>query len=453
LIGDPVGTLARVPLAGGAPRELLENVFEVDWSPDGSAFAVVRKAQNGFRLEYPAGNLLYETAGWISGTRFSRTGDRIAFIDHPARGNMGGAVAVVDLKGNKRTLGPNFIDARGLAWSASGAEIFYTASNVPAITAVYAVDLSGKQRLVMPSTGNLTLQDVAPDGHLLLSQSSLRLALMVQAEGQAEPRDLSWMDRSMLADLSADGKTVVFLEAGGAEAAQKAAGAIYLRKTDGSPAVKLAGGTVSRLSPDGRFVIATSKDSFSDELLLLPTGAGEQKAVPLGPLTLTWDPIWFPDGKRILARAREGQGKSRLWVLDLAGAAPRAITPEGIGVSFVVSPDGSQVVVHDPQGRLAMYPAAGGDSRAVPGAEPDEVPAGWSADGSALFVLQPRQTPPTIRRLDLASGRHEPLATLAMPDPAGTGPIFAAVVNADGRSLAYNYEINLHDLYLVDGVR
>ena len=37
------GTLARVPLEGGAPRELLENVSLADWSPDGRGLAVVHK--------------------------------------------------------------------------------------------------------------------------------------------------------------------------------------------------------------------------------------------------------------------------------------------------------------------------------------------------------------------------------------------------------------------------
>jgi predicted Ser/Thr protein kinase len=49
------GTLARVPLSGGAPREIARGVLGADWSPDGSSFAVVRQVGGKYRLEYPFG--------------------------------------------------------------------------------------------------------------------------------------------------------------------------------------------------------------------------------------------------------------------------------------------------------------------------------------------------------------------------------------------------------------
>src|SRR5271156_3679730 len=77
-----VGTLARLPVGGGAPRPVLDSVQYADWAPDGKDFAVVRfvPASHVYRLEYPVGKVLYETAGWISHPRFSRDGKRIAFL-------------------------------------------------------------------------------------------------------------------------------------------------------------------------------------------------------------------------------------------------------------------------------------------------------------------------------------------------------------------------------------
>src|SRR5262249_39786331 len=46
-----VGTLARVPMEGGAPREILERVREADWSPDGTQLAIVHEVQGTDRLE------------------------------------------------------------------------------------------------------------------------------------------------------------------------------------------------------------------------------------------------------------------------------------------------------------------------------------------------------------------------------------------------------------------
>jgi eukaryotic-like serine/threonine-protein kinase len=257
----------------------------------------------------------------------------------------------------------------------------------------------------------------------------------------------------VLADVSQDGKTLVFLETGGAQESQKASGAIYLRKTDGSPAIRLAEGSVSRLSPDGKYVLAAPGPEFADELQLVPTGAGELVKVPLSGLRLSWDPLWFPDGQHILARAREGQARSRLWVLDLQGGKPRPVTPEGVGVAYVLSHDGTEVAAQDSQGKLWRWPVAGGEGKEVIGARPADVPVGWSPDGQALFVYAARDAAAGIRKLDLASGKQDPWRPLTLPDPSGTGPIFSALVAADGQSFAYNYEINLQDLYLVEGVR
>ncbi len=452
-LGRPVGTLARVPIGGGAPRELIESVFEADWAPDGASLAVVRSGGGHFRLEYPAGKTLYETGGWISGARISASGEQVAFIDHPAMGYTRGTVMVVDRAGTKRALGRSYLNAMGLAWAPSGQEIWFTAGDVAGETAVHAVDLRGRERLVMPSTGNLTLQDVSPSGRLLLSQTSLRWALMVSRKDQP-PRDLSWMDGSVFADLSEDGSTVLFLEVGVAQAAQKMGSAIYLRKTDGSPAIKLGEGSVSRLSPDGRFVLAAPGSDFSGELLLLPTGSGETRKVPLGGVTLSGDPLFFPDGQRLLLRGRAEGGKDRLFVLDPgAGGKTQPVTPEGAGENYLLSPDGKQLVADDAQHRLMLYRIAGGEPRAVPGLQPADVPVGWTADGSALFVYQPREFPAVVRRLSLATGEKQLVKPLFQPDPAGTGRIFAARVTADGNAFAWNYEINLNDLYLVEGVR
>ncbi len=89
------GTLARAPLGGGTPREVLDGVEAADWSPDGSALAVVREVRGKERLEFPVGKVLYETAGWISHPRVSPKGDLVAFLDHPIARDDGGSVAVV----------------------------------------------------------------------------------------------------------------------------------------------------------------------------------------------------------------------------------------------------------------------------------------------------------------------------------------------------------------------
>src|SRR5207244_139008 len=76
------GTLARVGLAGGTPRELLEDVELADWDPAGQDLAVVREIAGRSRLEFPVDHVLYESGGWIGQLRVSPRGDAVAFIDH-----------------------------------------------------------------------------------------------------------------------------------------------------------------------------------------------------------------------------------------------------------------------------------------------------------------------------------------------------------------------------------
>ena len=147
------GTLARAPLAGGAPREVLENVQWADWSPDGNNLAVVRDVDGRNRLEYPIGKVLYVTSGWVSHPRVSPQGDSVAFLDHPIQGDDGGTVAVVDLTGNRKTLSERWGSEQGLAWSADAQEILFTATNAGVDRALYATTLSGRQRLVSAMPG------------------------------------------------------------------------------------------------------------------------------------------------------------------------------------------------------------------------------------------------------------------------------------------------------------
>lgn len=80
-------TLSRVPLAGGAPREVLDRVTWADWSPDGSDVAVVRRLENSQRVEFPIGTVLYETNNNLTHLRVSpgASGSRLLIIPGPIR--------------------------------------------------------------------------------------------------------------------------------------------------------------------------------------------------------------------------------------------------------------------------------------------------------------------------------------------------------------------------------
>ena len=120
------GMLASAPLAGGSPRELLSDVRWADWDANGK-LAVVHYVEGHSRLEYPVGNVLYQSSGWISNVRFSPTYEMIAFMDHPVLWDSRGVVRKVNLSGHLQTLTREWESESGLAWRPDGKEIWFAA--------------------------------------------------------------------------------------------------------------------------------------------------------------------------------------------------------------------------------------------------------------------------------------------------------------------------------------
>jgi Tol biopolymer transport system component len=452
-----MGTLARAPLVGGAPREVLEQVQWADWSADGNTLAVVRDFGGRNRLEFPTGKSLYETGGWIGHPRVSPKGDQVAFIDHPVQGDDRGTVAVIDLAGHKKNLSEEWYTVQGLAWSATGNEIWFTASKSGVDRTLYAVTLDGKERMVLRLPGALMLFDIWKDGRVLMMRASWRRELVGTIAGESKQHDLSWLDYSYPAGLSADGKTLLFDEegGGGSLAYSKSGGlsyAVYLRKTDGSPAVLLGEGGAMALSPDGKWALAQTQDSPS-QLRLLATGAGEARDLTKDNVNHTWA-RWFPDGKRVLYSGNEpGQGV-RLYVLEVASGKSQAVTPEGVdGNAFFVSPDSQWIAGIGPDRKGYLYPVGGGEPRVIPGLNPGEQPITWSSDGRSLYIYQPGELPASVNRLDIQSGHRALWKQLLPSDPAGVETIGPILMTPDAQTCIFGYHRMLADLYLVEGLK
>ena len=444
-----VGTLARVPLNGGAPRPVLEDVQWADWSPDGNTLAIVRDVGGRNQLEFPIGKTLYQTSGWISHPRVSRNGDMVAFLDHPLPGDDGGSVKIVDLKGNVKTLSGDFQTVQGLAWSADGREIWFTAADLGLKRAIFAVTPSGHKRAIATVPGTLLVQDIWKDGRVLLSKDAWRRELIGLAAGENKERDLSWLDYSYPSDLSSDGKTLLFTEAGEGGGTNYS---VYQRKIGEMSAVRLGDGMGLSLSPDEKWVIA-SVPTAPAPLVLLPTGPGEVKA-------LTHDAInhsrakWLPDGQRYLFSGKEPGHAARIYRQDSSDAKPVPISPEGIDpLVLVLSPDGQQVISVGADQKAYSYPVSGGDPRVIQGVEPGEQPIQWSADGKELYLFKPGDLPAKVYRLDLSSGRRSLWKELIPSDAAGVSRLGPIVITPDGKSCLYGYHRILSDLYLVEGLK
>lgn len=445
---EPSGMLGRAPSGGGAPREIVDGVQYADWSPDGTALAIVRPVAGKMRLEYPIGKVLYETAGWISHPRVSHDGKLIAFIEHPYERDDSGTVAIVDLSGNKKTLSGQFVSAQGLAWSPSN-EVWFTATTSGSSRELRAVTLSGKERVVHLGTGTLTLHDIFKDGRVLFSRDDMRAGMIALAPGESKERDLSWHDWTIPRDLSDDGKLVAFDETG--EAGGET-GEIYVRGTDGSPAVRLSDGNAPSLSPDGKWVLGRSF-SLQHAILKLPTGAGESGSISTGDVQ-AHQAFFFPDGRHILLMGNQAGHGLRLWVEDVSSGAPQPISPEGATVRrrACISPDGKQVAARDAQGNITIYPVGGGEPLLVPNTQTGEEPIQWTADGKSLLIGR-REIPARVFVVNLTTKERKLLKSFMPADPTGLFGNAAPVFSRDLKSYVYTYERITSDLYVVEGLK
>ncbi len=442
------GTLARVPLVGGAPREVLDSVEWADWGPDGESFAVIRPGPgSGNALEYPIGNVIYSPEAWVSHVRFSPNGEYLAIADHVPGGDDG-RIVIIDKHGNHKASSSFYTSVQGLAWSPNGKEVWFSAVPGGAARSLYALDLSGKERLIYRAPGGVTIHDISRSGLVLLTADKTRLGLFALAPGETHERSLSWFDWSLLLDLSPDGKTLLFSESG---EAMGNSSAIFLRGTDGSAAVRLGGGSFGKLSPNGQWAVVES--GHPGKLTLLPTGAGQSRQLTDSKID-HFAPGCLPDNKTIFFAANEISKPPRTYLFDVdaPAATPKPITPEGVVASYA-TPDGKFLLAGNAKHEHWLFPVNGGEPQKLNlDMQPDELVTGFIDNGKGLLV-RTRGLPLKITRIDLASGKRTPFKEIVPADPAGVQSIVAIHFSADGKSYAYSLGRWLSDLYVVDGLK
>ena len=443
-------TLARIPLGGGSPRDVMENVEGADWSPDGEALAVLRRIPAvRRRLEYPIGRVLAEGTS-VGSPRIAPDGQLVAFVEHIDFRNQG--IAVVDHSGKKRELSTGWDGVRGLAWSSKGDELFFVAGKTEDDVSLRAVDLSSHERVLLPGASGAFLHDVARDGKILLERSSAHRGILFGSADQERETQLAWLDGSYPYDLSADGRQIVFGEGGEGGSAK---GDAYLRRTDGSPPVRLGDGSPTSLSPDGKWALTKTRGS-SPDLVLLPTGPGTPKKIPLRGIT-RFGARFSPDGRILVFHATTGKDFG-LFVMGVDGGTGRSVDVAGLDLShvFAVSPDGELLAYGTTDHKVRIVPIDGGSSRDVPhaGLEPHDKLTQWSSDKRSLYVYREGEIPARVWRLDVETGEKVLWKELKPSDAAGVTQIDAVSITPDGRSYAYGYAVvDTSTLYVVSGLK
>jgi Tol biopolymer transport system component len=204
---------------------------------------------------------------------------------------------------------------------------------------------------------------------------------------------------------------------------------------EGTPKrVDLAGdwATLPAIAPSGDKVAYAQWRNVDADIWRFEAGA---PPVPfLSSTRIDLDPMFSPDGQRIVfASDRSGKG-SELWVANRDGTEPVRLT-EGVGRMLGApswSPD-SRRIAYDMQevdGRFDVYliDAAGGQPRRLTAYPSDENLASWSRDGGWIYFQSNRTGQDEIWRIPPSGGE-----ATQVTDNGGTG----ALESPDGKTLYY----------------
>jgi eukaryotic-like serine/threonine-protein kinase len=410
----------------------------------------VRRAGGFERLEFPLGKVLYQTSGYISDIRFSPSGDRIAFADHPVYSDDAGAVAMVDRDGHRTALSDSWISIHGIAWTRDGSEIWFGGTKGAAVSGdgIFAVTPSGRLRAVLVGPTRYKVLDIASDGRVLISHDRDDKVVEALLAGSATPVDVSLRASSSATWVAEDGGSLLIADLAAASYQT------YFLKTGGTP-ILLGTGQPTSLSPDGRWAVATPVEGRP--LFLHPTGPGESRQLP-DPDNIVFDNAGWLDATHIVGFGHKTGERSQGFIQDTNGGVPQRFTPEGATAktarwwTLPISADRTRVVATDEEGTALIYPVNGGAPQPVPNLKAGDIVVQWTSDSRGLLVAHHEGLPWIVERLDLASGQRTPAVTIRAQEPAGLR-LSAIGISRDAKYYVHTYARLLSDLYVVEGLR
>jgi serine/threonine protein kinase len=451
--GGCIGTLARAPLLGGAPKMLAEDVQSADWGPRDTLAAIV----NG-RLEYPLGTRLAERADLV---RMSPDGQRLASVDLDADGRL----AVVVRDGQERqVLSRGWTFVSGLVWAADASAVFVTGVGPENNDdQVLRIGLDGSVRPVLRASSRIRVLDAAAPDRLLVDHSTTSRRAWIRDSGApGGRRDVTWLGSSQVEALSNDGRMMLITVRIGPtlEGGRKVESLypIYVRPTDGGPATFLGNGYGRAFSADGRWALTASRSGragVESSLILYPLGAGAARTLDRGDIVLTNFAFnaSFAGPSRIVFDAARPGGELGTYVQSIDGGPPVRVEHEPGRIVSPVAPDGDRFISQRNDGSLwvatlAPRPA----TRLNFSMQPNQTIRQWSDDGRSVFVATQNDDKWVLTTLDVASGKALPHVEV-MRDRLAQLPAGTLRISSDGRTIAYSDSRTASSLFLIEGAR
>ena len=447
-----LGTLAKGSLTGGSSRAELEGVRFADFGSDGQ-MAVVREVGTRSTVEFPVGQVLSEGRavsyrGVFAGPRVSPSGEYVAFFDIHVPAAF--TVKVFNRAGKLVTESRPFADWWALAWTPNNEIWFAAAEAAGSQTAIFRLDLTGKEQVVWRAPGAITLHDISAQGDVLASFDRGSIKSEVLEDPRGTPVDRSWREAGRLAAFSAN--HTILINGLGDSAGPR--GSVYAWLPGQAQPVKIADGLGLALSPDARKAFVVAREAPL-KISIVPTGAGESQTLDIGEFDSAAWAGWLPDGRIVVEAGRRNQ-TTTVFLVPKTGGTPVPLLPEGIGLTpyghNLLSPDGSIIAALDSQSQIVLCTiATPAVCRPLPGAEVQDNVAGWSADGKTVMVYRREAGLARVDRLNVTTGARTHVTTIKPLEAALSG-IFKVIAAPDG-ALGYAYARDASQLYVIKGLK
>jgi hypothetical protein len=443
------GKLVRA-FPDGTRKDVLDNVLSADWMRNGKDLCAITvgmdAGQKEYRVEWPLGNVRFRSRTWLWDLRLSPDGKRLCFCMMDE--NSMRELQVIDGKGTRVVI-------KGLAelyspqWTPESDRIIYFGGSSWIANTVYCTDLRGSKKLMLSTPQPPIVWDVNSKGELLLIQGRDRYVTKQGRREEAE-RDLAWMDQSVVYGIAPAGERLLLLDRDLEPGAR--GDAAYLRASDGSPALKIAGRAPYCLSEDGGMSAVESVENSYFTIQLIPTGAGHARTLTT-PVRLHSALAFYPDGQSLLLRGALKDEQMRLFRQPIDGGPPRPITPQGVRAVGVLSADGAQVIAAVNDGIPRVYSGPGDKGREIPGLQPGDRICQWDQDNQHIYIIPKGKLPLDVLRLDIGSGRRQFWLRLRADGGPGT-ELVTFHITRDGMAYAYSYLVTvMSDLYRVTNWR
>lgn len=441
--GHPL-QLSRSFLSGKQAEVLADDVWVADWSPDSTRLALVRESGSESVLEYPAGNVIYRSQGWINCIRVSPSGLELAFLEHPIRDDDAGHVRVTDAHGRTTLLTRDWSSAEGLAWNPSTNQVWFTASKTGLTRSLYGLSRSGEIAKLSNEPLSLRLLDISQKGRALLAIDDLRMTMKAAlAVGKTES-DLSQFNFSHIDDISQDGNLLLFTEDADWTGSHYSA---YVYDQTSHTAKRFGSGRGLTLSPDGKRALTVDPQ---DRTVLTLTNLASGKAVTL-PGTgfrYQWARFFGPE-KLIVGGSYPGQPLTICYQTLRDGKLESV--PGAPYLDYVaVSPDLTKIAGWLSE-KTEIFDLSTRTVRQVM-PECQTMPMVWGADSKDLFLLSASQPTYSILKLNIGTYHSSSWKTL-LPENLEAFMGFASVVAAPkADAYAYSAHQSMSRLFVVDGL-